>query len=62
MGRPPGTGGPPESVRRNRAVVMLTDAEFATLTSLAADHGLPLGTMLYQLVAGRLRPARSGKR
>ena len=54
-GRPRGSGGPPESVRRNRVVVMLTDAELATLDRMAADSGLPLGTMLYQLVKRSLR-------
>ena len=55
IGRPPG---PPEGVRRNRVPAMLTDAEFATLTSMADARGLPLGTMLYQLVAGRLKAKR----
>ena len=55
MGRPPGSGGPPESVRRNRVVVMLTDAELATLRRLAESRELPLGTMLYQLVNRSVR-------
>ena len=55
MGRPPGL---PENVRRNRVAAMLTDAEFATLDRLAADQGVPHGTMLYRLVAGRLRAKR----
>jgi hypothetical protein len=55
IGRPPG---PPGGVRRCRTTLMLTDAEMATLTRLAAARGLPLGTMLYQLVAGRLRPKK----
>ena len=44
MGRPRGTGGPPEQVRRNRVVVMLTDDELAKLTKLADERELPLGT------------------
>lgn len=55
MGRPPGTGGPPESVRRNRVVVMLTDAELATLHRLAESRELPLGTVAYQLLVRSLR-------
>jgi hypothetical protein len=42
-------------VRRNRVVVTLTDSELATLARLAADRGLPLGTMLYQLVKRNLQ-------
>ena len=50
--------GPDESVRRNRVVVMLTDGELETLTSTAADRGLPLGTMLYEFVKRSLRARR----
>jgi hypothetical protein len=50
MGRPKGSGGPPEKVRRNRVATMLTDAEFAELERLANAKELPLGTMLYELV------------
>jgi hypothetical protein len=59
IGRPPG---PPEGVRRCRTTLMLTDAEMAVLAGMAAARGIPIGTMLYQLVAGRLRPTRRGKR
>lgn len=55
MGRPPG---PPESVRRNRVATTLTDAELQALTKLADSRGLPLGTMLYELVSKALRKAR----
>jgi len=55
MGRPKGSGGPPEKVRRNRVATMLTDAEFAELERLAAAKALPLGTMLYEFVKPRLR-------
>ena len=56
MGRPPGTGGPPELVRRNRVVVTLTDAELAVLERMAGDR--PLGTVLYELVARGLKRAK----
>jgi len=48
-GRPKGSGGPPEKVRRNRVVVMLTDSELTKLERLA--KGLPLGTVAYEFVA-----------
>ncbi len=51
MGRPKGSGGPPEKVRRNRVVVMLTDVELAKLHRLAETKALPLGTVAYELVA-----------
>jgi len=47
-GRPKG---PEEEVRRNRVVVMLTDAEMAKLHQLAEAKALPLGTVAYQIVA-----------
>ena len=50
MGRPKGSGGPPEKVRRNRVTATLTDAELVVLERLADDRGLPVGTMLYELV------------
>ena len=55
MGRPRGTGGPPEQVRRNRVVVMLTDDELAELTKLADERELPLGTTAYEFVARGLK-------
>jgi len=48
MGRP---AGPPENVRRNRVVVMLTDGELAKLNRLAEERHLPLGTAAYEFVA-----------
>ena len=54
-GRPKGSGGPPETVRRNRVVAMLTDRELAVLQRLADDAEVPVGTMLYELVRRRLR-------
>ncbi len=58
MGRPKGSGGPPETVRRNRVVVMLTDGELAKLHRLAEAKDLPLGTAAYELLAGVLRRRR----
>lgn len=52
MGRP---AGPPELVRRNRIVVMLTDAELAKLERLARDKDQPLGTAAYELLGGALK-------
>jgi len=53
-GARPGAGrpkGPPEAVRRNRVVVMLTDGELEKLHRVAAQKSLPLGSMAYELVA-----------
>ena len=55
MGRPPGSGGPPELVRRHRVVVMLNDGELARLELLAAAKDSPLSTVAYELVARALR-------
>ena len=57
-GRPRGSGGPPESVRRNRVVVMVTDAELAKLQRLAEARGLPFGTVAYDLLGRALRRSR----
>ena len=54
MGRPKGSGGPPEKVRRNRVVITLTDAELAKLHRLADRKNLPLGTAAYEIVARAL--------
>jgi len=53
----PGSGRPRRpvaEVRRNRVVVMLTDAELATLHRLADEKGLPFGTVAYEIVARAL--------
>jgi len=60
IGRPPGTGGPPETIRRNRVVVMLTDGERATLNRLAILQDVPPGTLAHRLLAAALRRARTG--
>jgi hypothetical protein len=49
MGRPKGSGGPPELVRRNRVTATFTDAELAQLERLASAQNVGLGTMLYRL-------------
>ena len=58
MGRPPGTGGPKELVRRHRVVVMLNDGELAKLERLADSMDAPLGTAAYELVARGLKRAK----
>ena len=55
MGRPPA---PSEQVRRNRVVVMLTDAELATLHRLADARAKPLGTVAYELLSKAMRRAK----
>ncbi len=54
-GRPKGTGGPPGLVRRHLVTASLTDAELRALTQMAYEKDLPVGTMLYELVQGRLK-------
>jgi len=49
MGRPKGSGGPPELVRRNRVTATFTDAELVQLQRLAAEQHVGVGTMLYKL-------------
>ena len=51
MGRP---AGPAEKVRRNRVVVFVTDSELAQLHRMADKKDLPLGTVLYQIIARAL--------
>ena len=48
----------PGEVRRNRVVVMLTDAELAKLHRWAEQKDLPLGTVAYQVVARALARRR----
>ncbi len=57
-GRPKGSGGPPESIRRNRVVVLVTDSELAKLHRLARRWDLPSGTAAYQLLASALKRRR----
>jgi hypothetical protein len=62
LGRPKGSGGPPELVRRHRVIVMLNDGELEKLQRLASKRDLPLGTAAYQLVARGLARLRAPKR
>ena len=52
MGGPPI---PPESLRRNRVVVMLTDSERTVLERVASSEGVPVGTAVYRIVSRALR-------
>lgn len=52
MGRPPK---PEAEVRRNRVVILLTDAELAELHRRADGEGRPIGTTAHALMAGALR-------
>ena len=61
MGRPKGSGLPPEMVRTERVVVMLTPGEREKLARLAEERDLPIGTAAYELVARALRRA-AGRR
>jgi hypothetical protein len=45
----------PGEIRRNRVVVMLTDAEHSKLAALASKLDVPLGTAAHDLVARALR-------
>jgi hypothetical protein len=51
-GRKPG---PSEAVRNNRVTATFTDAELATLERLAEERGLPVGTLIHQIVMRSLR-------
>ena len=55
MGRPPGTGKPPEEVRKHRVVVMLTATELEQLEQIADEQDAPLGTAAYRIVARALK-------
>jgi hypothetical protein len=55
----PRLGRPPKDVaerRRNRVVLLLTDAELERLEEIA--HGAGLGTALYQMVERKLKSRR----
>ena len=58
----PGSGqkpGPPDKVRSERVVVMLTPPELKELKKLAIDWDLPLGTAAYKVLAkGLPRPTK----
>ena len=48
LGRPPG---PPETVRRNRVVTLLTDTEFEELTHIAYDQGESVSALVHQIIS-----------
>jgi hypothetical protein len=52
MGRPPG---PPELVRKNRVVLLVTDEELLKLQRLSDDARRPLGTVAYELFSRALK-------
>jgi len=57
QGRQKKVGRPRKSLqdaRRNRVVIMLTDAELATLNRIAKSSDLPLGTIAYEIVGRSL--------
>ena len=58
MGRPKGSGGPPELVRKNRVVVMLTDAELEQMREIAAAQETAVGTAAYKILARALTRRR----
>lgn len=43
-----------QDARRNRVVIMLTDADLATLSRIAKASDLPLGTIAYEIVGRAL--------
>ncbi len=43
-----------QDARRNRVVIMLTDAELAALSRIAKASDLPLGTIAYEIVGRTL--------
>ncbi len=58
-GRPKGSGGPPELVRRNPVKSMLTDGELRALKKLARELGVPVSTAAYEILARTLRRRRA---
>ncbi len=60
-GRPSGTGNP-ESARRNRVVVMVTDRELAHLKRMADREEIPLATWAYEVLARGMKQMRGSER
>ncbi len=54
-GRPKGSGKPPELVRRNPVVAMLTDAELVVLKRIAREQRIPVSTAAYEILARTLK-------
>ena len=48
LGRPPG---PPETVRRNRVVTLLTDTEFKELTQIADEEEESVSALVHQIIS-----------
>ncbi len=55
MGRPKGSGGPPELVRRHRITITLNNGELKKLQHLAQNERLPLGTLAHRYVSQALK-------
>ena len=55
LGRPPGSGKPPEEVRSYRLVVSLTRAELDKLERIADERRTPVGTAAYEILARALK-------
>ncbi len=53
MGRPPGA---PETLRRNRVVTMVTDAELGELSKLAQDKNRSLSAIVHEILSRHLNP------
>ncbi len=52
LGRPPGA---PESIRRNRVVTLMTDAEFEKLTRIADEEEKSVSAMVHQIISRYLK-------
>jgi len=55
VGRPPK---PLDEARRNRLTITLTDAEIEAIRAIAEARGLPLGSVVHELVARALARRR----
>ena len=55
VGRPPK---PLDEARRNRLTITLTDGELERIRAIADAQGLPLGTVVHELVARSLSRRR----
>ena len=52
LGRPPGA---PESIRRNRVVTLLTDAEFEKLVRFADEEEKSVSAFVHQIISRYLK-------
>lgn len=46
---------PEDKARRNRVVITITSAEYAAAERLAEERGIPIATVLYEMVSRSLR-------